>query len=1138
MKLTKIGHQIKQRFLLNLPTKTELFTPFVSLIAATLLAAIIWFAGDYLSWSDYAPFAQTEKKIYVILFLFLIWLLKFLMIDLDAHQSSPISDKQLNKKLEELRGRLQGALAFLKKTTITRHNEIINLHDLPWYLLVGPGNAGKTTLLTESDVHFILQKRVNKTDIKPTDHCDWWVTREATIIDVPSKYLSLNNNNKTHEPSHDLWQAFPRLIKKYRGKRGLDGVILTLPLPEIMKSGDSKKYSFLLAQLFSRLQELQSVMTTPLTYYLIITKCDKLPGFSEFFSESTSEEVTQSWGITLHNAKSDDKNIEIIQQQFNALIKKLNQQLLFRLHHERNPMLRPLIKDFPLQIERLKEYVIDFTKKLQGEHLTPALRGIYLTSALQETEAEHAVIEEVNTSQRAVQIFKSPTFSTRPYFIKQLISHGLASEKPVIITKTATPWKQRAAIAASVGVIAGVGLLLGKDFKQGVKQTYHIQNNLSNYRLAIQQISNPNERLIKSLAILNLLHEESVKQSEFKLDINHLLSFYSYKSNQRVSLLYNQALNTLLMPEIKNYLAEFLLIPTNKNADSVYGALKAYLMLGDKNHFQASYILHILKDILPKTLNSAEGEQLMLHMELALNNWQPLPLDNNLIEQTRKYFTAMPDFQLGYIVLKNINGNTSDANINLGMHNTEQVFTSRQLLNQIPTMFTGKSFSPVITDETQLAAQETVVGNWILGDKFRTNKSAELIPALTEQLRTAYVNNYVDVWESLIANIHLAKVTSLLAVDELIINLISNQSPLLQLLQTLHDNTYFEPITTASPKLLNLGSLIDKNKTNETTLYQIFSSLQALHVYLQPIITAQNNNKAAFAAITARAQNKQVNSPDPITQLRLVAERSPEPVKFWLEKIADDTLHYLMLEASRYMDTSWNENVVNFYEHEIANRYPFSSTSNNEVQLDKFVQFFGKPGIVYQFYQTYLQALVDNSTPDWHWKTIDNKKPPFSDETLRQIQFAFRIHQTFFPNGDDKLYVQFGLQPVQFGKEIKQVKLTLDDKQFVDESSSTAPKAAHTISWPSSRLQKVATLQLTTQNEQTVRKHFSGAWGWFKLVNQSFESAVSKKALMMNLSVEQNNAKYLLSTQGQANPFLALNLKHFSLPNKLTDNKA
>lgn len=1141
MKLIKTLLNLETQFL-NKIQHNEIYAKTVFPLGVIALASeIIWIAGPHFIINDTAPLASPEKRVYVMLCLFLIWIIKLFLFDLDTPKN-PLQyrDKDSRNKLNELQKRFDGAVAFLKKTTVTKLSKTIKLNDIPWYLLIGPAGAGKTTLLANADCNYVLQRQFANTDlhaIEASHQCDWWVTREACLIDVPGRYLKPISYKRDLQRESHIWRFFLRLIRNYRGKRGISGIIITLPAADIIKQNDVQAYHGILRELFQRVHAIQAFFPEPIPCQLVLTKCDLLPGFKEFFAESSQDELTQAWGIHLPTPKQGEKLSEIFTNRFNALIKKINQQLLWRLHHERNPIARPYIKDFPLQIERVKEFTVDFLKKFSSSRLPLTIQGVYLTSAIQPQPSEdNDVIEaNANTTERAIQIFKEPTAASRPYFIKQFLQHGLEQTIPAQRTRFSNqPWKHYAAYAASFSLILLAGGMLGKDFQQGVKQAYVIQKDLADYQVRIASMQDPLDHLIETINLLNTL-QQSVKNSQFQFNLKYLLSYYSNQSEKKAVQVYQAALHSILMPEVKNYFEEYLKNPVNKDADDVYAVLKAYLMIGDTTYLDANHISNTMWKVLPKSIMESESTDLMNHLNAALHTkWSALSLNEKTIKETRNYLSSLPKLKLSYIILKNIDNNNTLTNLSIGTTDKQtSILNSQQLAMQIPAMFTAKAFNAVVNQETILAAQEATTGNWVLGHELGYNDNAALAKPLIEQLRTTYLNNYVDVWESLLANINLTSPGNLAQIDAIIMNLMSTSSPLIQFLSTLHDNTYFEPIISSSPRLQNIGALVDKNTASQKQLYDIFASLQSLHQYLQPILSTDNQKKIAFEMISSRMLSR--GTPDAITQVRMIAERSPEPVKNWLVMLASSTSTYLLQEASRYIDTSWQTNVIEPYQTDIANRFPFSNPTSPDVDINKFIQFFGNPGTVISFYNNYLQKLIDQSTTDWHWKKIDNQPLPFSDETLRQIQHAMRIHKAFFPNGDNKIALQFSLQPYEFGKLVKKVKLSINDKQIIDEKTDlTSP---HLIAWPSQTNYKMTSVQLTLDNNQTSSQQYPGNWGWFKLVDQSFESVVSKKELLLNLSMNEHPAKYLLYTDGKYNPFSSLNLRHFQLPKQLTEEK-
>lgn len=1102
----------------------------------------IWALGPSFTWQGRPLLASPEKRLYCMAFVFFAWALLWLAIDRDAFASP--QHLVFKEKLRTLKQHFSGAIRFQKETAIVRQGIVFKLQQLPWILLIGPVDAGKTSLLSRANVKFILQRQAQQSSPKegrPTQICDWWMTKDVTFIDVPGKYMrpqGIKFPGQTTSAGPVFWQTLLRLIKKYRGKKGLYGVIVALPLPEFIKDLRAKKYEAMVFEMIKRLKELSLVFPYPVPCYLMVTKCDLVPGFLEFFADLGTEELVQAWGVSLTGPETNDpeKVYQIFVQQFNALIKKLNQQLIWRLHQERNTLARLLIKDFPLEMERIKEGLLDVIKKIHSAKLNILLKGAYLTSALQHPNKLEDKISEEKATQvvEKVHVFQMPLQSDRAYFIKQLLVQGILppQEGPLAFPLSPT-WQRYAIYASSMALIGSVAFILGQDFKQGVRKAYSVQQILSEYQLATQRKIGPDTHLIKTIDLLDALQDRATNRRP-PLSISYLRSFYSHVAQQKTSLAYAHALQTILLPEVKYYFEAFLGLPVNSPQDLVYAVLKSYLMMGDLRYLRPEEVVETLQRILPKTMDHTYRVHIAKHLALALGAMQDgLALNLKVVQQTRKFLIALPSLQLSYILLKNMDNNLGETKINLGTHVRNAPFIlGRPEAEHIMTMYTAKAFAHVFSQHALGAAQESTVGNWVLGTEPRFLQGPNGATGLVEQLRTAYVNNYVEVWEKLLANVHLALPTDLNGLDAMLVKLIDVDSPLLQFLQAMYDNTYFEPVTLVSPKLQQLGMLIDKNKDETNGLKQIFSSLRVLHQYVNTILNAEDPRKAAFEAVSKRMLNQSV--PDPLTQLRLVADQSPPPLNHWLSKIADHASHFLIVEASRYMDTSWQEQVVQVYKTELASRYPFSTHTKKEVPLAAFANFFGNPGTMLNFYHHYLQAFIDDGMPIWRWKDVDGKKLPFSDETLRQVQQALQIHHAFFPDDDNKLYANFTLQPYKLGKQIQKVRLNVNEKEIITDHHDQHGQYA--FSWPGTGLSQLTSVQIALSSQKSILQEYHGDWGWFKLLNQSFESMITNKELLINLSANAHPVKYLLFTEEKFNPLLALNLRHFYLPQHVVEN--
>jgi type VI secretion system protein ImpL len=171
------------------------------------------------------------------------------------------------------------ALAFLRN----RIDSITYKYHLPWYLMVGAGNSGKSTLLESSG----LSLPVGMPDFGNTDPhaaCRWWFYNRAVVLDIHGSLVIEEHNTGADEHG---WRTVLNLLGRYRAKRPLDGIILTISAAELYgRERLSPENINARAKFLShKLTSAQHLLGLRLPVYVIITKCDLLPGFQNFCHE-------------------------------------------------------------------------------------------------------------------------------------------------------------------------------------------------------------------------------------------------------------------------------------------------------------------------------------------------------------------------------------------------------------------------------------------------------------------------------------------------------------------------------------------------------------------------------------------------------------------------------------------------------------------------------------------------------------------------------------------------------------------------------------------------------------------------------------------------------------------------------------
>jgi len=313
----------------------------------------------------------------------------------------------------------------LNQATIKKQNKKFKLSQLPWFLVVGSSEAAKTSLLKNSNVNFLFAKELSQiaTKYKTTDDiANWWVTSENVLIELSENLFpsAIGAKNNSQIMLNELFNS----IKATRRKNYLNGVVFAIGLSEIMFD-EGRADLAIRAKNF--IKEINNKFKQNIPLYFVINKCELLPGFLDFFSDNSQEELLQAWGITLPDSSNVNSIAELFNDRFDALIKRLNTQLIWRLQKEKILLTKFKIKNFPIQVERLKQSLLSFIHEFE---LDLSLKGVYLTSSEQinsaEDEKNYPQIISGKGIQRAFQILHNPEIPTRGYFIKQFIMQGLA----------------------------------------------------------------------------------------------------------------------------------------------------------------------------------------------------------------------------------------------------------------------------------------------------------------------------------------------------------------------------------------------------------------------------------------------------------------------------------------------------------------------------------------------------------------------------------------------------------------------------------------------------------------------------------------------------------------------------------------
>ena len=178
------------------------------------LIAAIWFGFPMIPWAVFSSIWLRATVIGVLIFIIL--LVQFLKWRKRRRAAAAMEEELMTEPEGDgkvLNERMTAALSKLKKSGGASY-----LYDLPWYVIIGPPGAGKTTALMNSGIEFPASEadEGGMEGFGGTRYCDWWFTEEAVLIDTAGRYTTQDSDENTDKKS---WQSFLTLLKTHRSKQ-------------------------------------------------------------------------------------------------------------------------------------------------------------------------------------------------------------------------------------------------------------------------------------------------------------------------------------------------------------------------------------------------------------------------------------------------------------------------------------------------------------------------------------------------------------------------------------------------------------------------------------------------------------------------------------------------------------------------------------------------------------------------------------------------------------------------------------------------------------------------------------------------------------------------------------------------------
>src|SRR5262245_37469247 len=1164
----------------------------LSLTGVAILALLVWFFGPLL------PLLEGwVARLVVVLALLVIWVGLNLTLDLLRRRreqklekgvteaTAESADDRANEEGAALGEQMSKALALLKMARGTRGY----LYEQPWYVIIGPPGAGKTTALLNSGLKFPLASEMGQgavAGVGGTRLCDWWFTENAVLIDTAGRYTTQDSNVAVDRAG---WEAFLDLLRRTRPRQPLNGVIVAIALSDIANAPADERVAHARA-IRRRIKELEERLSIRLPVYALFTKADLISGFTEFFDDLDRERREQVWGVTFPFGKGAPDPVAQFPGELQLLVDSLDDRLFDRLQAEQSPERRALIAGFPTQIATLAQPLQAFlAEAFGGSRLDPAplLRGVYFASGTQEgtpiDRLTGVMVRAFGLDQRRAAALRP--VQGRSYFLGRLVSQVIFGEAMLVSEPPAARTRRLVMRSAAYAVVAlltlGVAGWLVANRSASENEINDMSAALDTYeRLAKETTFDPvnDADLPRLLPLLDAARDLSTAAKGSGTVLAGFDLSQTAKLRGGAEGVYRHVLGYALLPRLI-WRLEAQMRGYFTQPDFLYEATRVYLMLGGQGPLDRSLVKEWMtydwqaQYSGPGTLAVAPGLQRHLDALLA----QPLPavtLDDALVAKARTTFSRVSLASRAYSRIK-----PSAAAQSLPPWRPSEalgraggsVFTrasGKKMSDGIPGFLTVEGFHKVLLPALATATREVASESWVLGQKVPVSLDLAQQSEVANEVVKQYMEDYAKAWDGLLQDLEIVPLRSLNQASQDLYILASKQSPLKDLLTAIArqltlseppkpsaaeaaaaeaEKAAMEKAAAAAPtvaKSAALASLLAGQAGATPALppgHEIDERYRQLRELVTPpgsapidqVLKLLDDLRQQLARMNAAG----VGAPtvavgdDPSLALRAESQRQPQPLARWLAAMAEQSTALRSGGARQQVAAAYNgvNGPGRLCAPAVNGRFPFVPGSSNETPLDDFAKLFAPGGLIDGFFNTQLRPYVNTTGKTWTPQPVDGVSAPVSPADIAQFQRAAVIRDLFFASGSTTIAVRFDITPVELDSGASQVSLEFEGTSV---TYAHGPARSTQITWPGPNgMTNVRLVFNPPPSGGTGVLSETGPWAMFRLFGKgTLQQAGSAERYLLTFSLGDRSAAFEIRAGSVMNPFAPGVLQDFRCP--------
>ncbi|MDC0711165.1 type VI secretion system membrane subunit TssM [Stigmatella sp. ncwal1] len=678
----------------------------------------------------------------------------------------------LQPEIQAMKAEFSRAVASLKTSKLARGGRDA-LAVLPWYLIIGPPGTGKSTALRNSGLKFPYLSSRGSGGVRGvggTRNCDWWLTNEAVFLDSAGRYT-------TGDEDREEWFAFLDILGRNRPSRPINGLIVTVSVSDLMGT-DPQAAGTLGQRIRERVDEVTTRLKVVVPIYVMVTKCDLLPGFVEMFADLPRSERGQIWGFTAPLSTQQEAPSELLLSRFDELTSVLEHRSIRRIGQERRLETRERIHQFPLRFDALRKSLTEFIQPLFMESVfqdTPVMRGLYFTSGTQDVRIAERQVTGGASEVFGVNRAPAETVEGRSFFLWDVFNKVMFQDQKLAVRSSMEELrlrKQRFTLAVACMATAALVLVLPLvSYFQNLMMVRSIRDTIVSVKLEENDDIRRVEELTPLQQQIKRLHHYQVDGEPFWLRMG------MYQGNNLFPLaqtFYNDQLKGILLGRQHGRIKQSLKLfaenqdrPDWKPSSELYGRnmddLKMYLLITyprsprepelDAAH-QSWLVWQIVghwrgirgtdRDVLLEETIARHAET---YIEMLAVDPRRLGFvrDDGLVRGTRRALNRVP---LATLHLEQLMAEASREYPDLTLSDIVGAVPEMRAARKVRGAFTRRAWEEMLRRQLDEAFQDTQA--WVLNRDSKEDQAD-----LQAELRTRYYQKYIEEWTEFLFSIRI-----------------------------------------------------------------------------------------------------------------------------------------------------------------------------------------------------------------------------------------------------------------------------------------------------------------------------------------------------------------------------------------------